>query len=201
MNLLGVLLKTLLSEEALKALMKKTGLDSKKLKKLLPLAIPALLKMLTKNASSAEGASSLLTALTQHTGKASAAQQIAEADTDDGDKIISHIFGSKKKDEVQALSAQTGLSESEVSSVLSGIAPTLLTTLSAATQNTKPASAGKVDLSDGLDLSDVMAMLGGAKPNPADLLGGLFGKKDAKEEKDASINGASLLTSLLALKK
>ena len=134
-------------------------------------------------------------------GKKPAAEQIAEADTDDGDKIIGHIFGNKKKEELQALSAQSGLSENQVSSVLSGIAPTLLTTLSAATQSAKPASAGKVDLSDGLDLSDVMAMLGGARPSASDLLGSLFGGKEAKEEKDSAINGVSLLNSLLAMKK
>ena len=201
MNLLSVLFKALLSEEAIKALAKKTGLEGKQLTKLLPLAIPVLMKMLTRNASSESGASSLLTALTQHTGKASAAQQIAEADTEDGEKIIGHILGSKKEEELQALSAQSGLSEHEVSSALSGIAPTLLTTLSAATQSAKPASAGKVDLSDGLDLGDVMAMLGGAKPSASDLLGGLFGGRTAKDEKDSAINGASLLNSLLAMKR
>ena len=201
MNLLSVLLKALLSKEAIKALTKKTGLDGKSLKKLLPLAIPVLMKMLTKNASSEAGASSLLAALAQHTGKKPAVEQIAEADTDDGDKIIGHIFGNKKKEELQALSAQSGLSENQVSSVLSGIAPTLLTTLSAATQSAKPASAGKVDLSDGLDLSDVMAMLGGARPSASDLLGSLFGGKAVKEEKDSAVNGASLLNSLLAMKK
>ena len=202
MNLLGVLLKTLLSEEAVKALAKKTGLDGKSLTKLLPLAIPVLMKMLTKNASSEAGASSLLTALTQHTGKKTAAQQISEADTEDGAKIVNHIFGSRKNEELQALSAQSGLSEGEVSSALSGIAPTLLTTLSAATQSATPAaSAGKVDLSDGLDLGDVMAMLGGAKPSAADLLGGLFGGGAAREEKDSAVNGASLLNSLLAMKR
>ena len=79
MNLLSVLLKSLLSEEAIKALMKKTGLGSKDLKKLLPLAIPVLMKMLTKNASSESGASSLLTALTQHTGKKPAASATSSA--------------------------------------------------------------------------------------------------------------------------
>ena len=200
MNLLSILLKSLLSDGAVTALVGKTGIDSKKVKKLLPLAVPLLLRMLTKNASSKEGASSLLTALTQHTGRKNVEQQIAEADTVDGEKILGHILGSQKQAELQNLSAQSGLSEQEVTGVLSGIAPTLLTTLSAATQSAKPASAGKVDLSDGLDLSDVMAMLGGAKPNPMDLLGGLLGGAGAKEEKDASLNGASLLTSLLSLK-
>ena len=76
MNLLGILLKALLSEGALKALAKKTGLNSKQLKKVLPLAVPLLLKMLTKNASDKDGALSLLGALTQHTSKKTMAQQI-----------------------------------------------------------------------------------------------------------------------------
>ena len=82
MNLLGILLKALLSEGALKALAKKTGLSSKQLKKVLPLAVPLLLKMLTKNASDKDGALSLLGALTQHTSKKSMAQQVEEADTE-----------------------------------------------------------------------------------------------------------------------
>ena len=198
MNLLGILLKAMLSEGALKALAKKTGLNSKQLKKILPLALPLLLKMLTKNASEKDGALSLLGALTQHTSKKSMAQQIEEADQDDGAKIIGHILGKDSQSSLLNLSNQSGLSQQEVSSVLSGIAPALLSGLSAATSSAG-SSAGKVDLSDGLDLSDVVAMLGGAKPEPAGLLGGLFGKKKpAKEEKDAGLNGATLLQLLLA---
>ena len=198
MNLLGILLKAMLSEGALKALAKKTGLNSKQLKKILPLALPLLLKMLTKNASEKDGALSLLGALTQHTSKKTMAQQIEEADQDDGAKIIGHILGKDSQSSLLSLSSQSGLSQKEVSSVLSGIAPALLSGLSAATSSAG-SSAGKVDLADGLDLSDVVAMLGGAKPEPAGLLGGLFGKKKpAKEEKDAGLNGATLLQLLLA---
>ena len=200
MNLLGILLKAMLSEGALKALAKKTGLNSKQLKKILPLAVPLLLKMLTKNASDKDGALSLLGALTQHTSKKPMAQQIEEADTDDGDKIIGHILGKDSQSSLLSLSSQSGLSQQQVSSVLSGIAPALLSGLSAATSSVgSGSSAGKVDLSDGLDLSDVVAMLGGAKPEPVSLLGSLFGKKKpVKEEKDAGLNGATLLQLLLA---
>ena len=198
MNLLGILLKALMTEGALKALAKKTGLNSKQLKKILPLALPLLLKMLTKNASEKDGALSLLGALTQHTSKKTMAQQIEEADQDDGAKIIGHILGKDSQSSLLSLSSQSGLSQQQVSSVLSGIAPALLSGLSAATASAG-SSAGKVDLSDGLDLSDVVAMLGGAKPEPVSLLGSLFGKKKpAKEEKDAGLNGATLLQLLLA---
>ena len=206
MNLLGILLKTMLTEGALKALAKKTGLNQKQLKKLLPLAVPMLLKMLTKNASEKDGALSLLGALTQHTSKKPMAQQIEEADTDDGDKIIGHILGKRKDQDLLTLSNQSGLSQKEVQSVLSGIAPALLSGLSAATNS--GSASGKVDLSDGLDLGEVLTLLAGAnakpepEPKPAGLLGALFGKKKpaAKEEKDEAVNGAALLQALLALK-
>ena len=204
MNLLGVILKALLADGALKALARKTGLKEKQLKKLLPLALPLLLKMLTRNASDKEGAVSLLGALTQHTSKKTMQQQIAEADTADGAKIIGHILGKEKDASLLTLSNQSGLSQQQVSSVLSGIAPALLSVLSAASGS----AAGKVDLSDGLDLSDIVAMLGGAKPGPVSakpqgggLLGALLGKKKKQEQKaeqDAALNGATLLSLLLA---
>ncbi len=201
MNLLSVILKALLADGALKALAGKTGLNEKQLKKLLPLALPLLLKMLTRNASEKEGAVSLLGALTQHTSKKTMQQQIAEADTADGAKIIGHILGKEKDASLLTLSNQSGLSQQQVSSVLSGIAPALLSVLSAASGS----AAGKVDLSDGLDLSDIVAMLGGAKPGPVSakpqggsLLGALLGKKKQKAEQDAALNGATLLSLLLA---
>lgn len=208
MNLLSVILKALLADGALKALAGKTGLNEKQLKKLLPLALPLLLKMLTRNASDKEGAVSLLGALTQHTSKKTMQQQIAEADTADGAKIIGHILGKEKDASLLTLSNQSGLSQQQVSSVLSGIAPALLSVLSAASGSAASSGAGKVDLSDGLDLSDIVAMLGGAKPGPVSakpqgggLLGALLGKKKKqkqKAEQDAALNGATLLSLLLA---
>ena len=201
MNLLGILLKALLSEGALKALAKKTGLGPKQLKKLLPLAVPLLIKMLTKNASEKDGALSLLGALTQHTSKKSMEEQIEEADTEDGGKIIGHILGKEKDQSLLTLSNQSGLSQQQVSSVLSGIAPALLSGLSMAAGG---GNSGKVDLSDGLDLGEVLVLLsGGSAPKPQpkpNLLGSLFGKKPAKEEEDVSLNGAALLQALLQYK-
>lgn len=195
MNLLAIIIKSLLSGNTLSTLMKKTGLSSKQLKKLIPLAIPLLIKMMTKNASSQDGLSSLLGALTQHTNKKPMAVQVAEADTEDGDKIIGHILGSDKDSSVISLANQSGLSQQQVSGVLSNIAPALLSGLSAATAT--GSNSGKVDLSDGLDLSEVMLMLGGSKPQSSGLFGGLFSSKP-REEKDANLNGSALLQLLLA---
>ena len=123
MNLLSLLLKSLLTDSSISALAKKTGLNASSLKKLIPLAIPLLLKFLTKNASNESGALSLLGALSQHTNQKALSDQIDEADTEDGGKIINHIFGSESEDVTNQLALESGMSQRDVSSALAGIAP------------------------------------------------------------------------------
>ena len=103
MNLLSLLLKSLLTDSSISALAKKTGLNASSLKKLIPLAIPLLLKFLTKNASNESGALSLLGALSQHTNQKALSDPIDEADTEDGGKIIGHIFGKRFKAKAERL--------------------------------------------------------------------------------------------------
>ena len=88
MNLLSLLCKSLLADGALSALAKKTGLSSAKLKKLIPLAVPLLLKALTNNASSQGGLQSLLGALTQHKNTRSVAEQIREL----YEELVEHVL-------------------------------------------------------------------------------------------------------------
>ncbi len=220
MNLLSLLLNSLTNDSTVSALAKKTGLNSAVLKKLIPLAIPLLIKFLTNNASSQSGAASLLGALTQHTSTKTLADQIEEADTDDGSRILGHIFGSESDNALNSLAQQSGLSSQDVGSALSAMAPALLSSLTAATNTA--ASAPKVDLSDGLDLSDLMGMFsgvqsaqaqpsssggllsglfGGSSSSGGGLLGSLFGGSAAPQvEQDSSLNGTQLLSLLSALK-
>ena len=207
MSLLSILMKSLLSTTALSALSKKTGLSAGKLKKLLPLAVPLLLKSLTNNASSQSGLKSLLGALTQHTDKKSLPEQIREADTTDGGKILGHILGGNSGATLSSLAQQSHMNEQEVSSALSSITPALLSGLSAATASgSKPG----FDLSDGLDMGDLMAIFGGGTQSSGGLLGsllgggskpgGLFGSLLGQNtnEKDDSLNGTALLSALLS---
>ena len=161
MNLLSLLLSSLLTDSSVSALAKKTGLSATALKKLIPLAVPLLLKFLTSNASSESGALSLLGALSQHTNQKALSDQIDEADTEDGGKIIGHIFGNQSDAVTNRLAQQSGMSERDVSSALAGIAPALMSGLSAA--NHTVSAAPKVDLSDGIDLSDLLGMFAGAQ--------------------------------------
>lgn len=218
MNLLNLLLKSLLTDSSVSALAKKTGLNSGMLKKLIPLAVPLLIKFMTNNASSQAGAQSLLGALTQHTNKRTLAEQIDDADTEDGGKIIGHIFGNQSDAAISSLAQQSGMSNQDVSSALAGLAPALMSGLSAAT--TSASAAPKVDLSDGLDLSDLMGMFGGAQAQTQSsssgllsgllgggaggfgggLLGSLLGGSATQADNDSAVNGTQLLSLLSALK-
>ena len=196
MNLLTMLLGSFASDASVNSLSHKTGVSSSMLTKLIPLAIPILLKALTNNASSAGGAQSLLTALGQHSNKRSMAQQIDEVDEKDGEKIVHHILGKDSDQVVRALSRETGMKDEEVTRSLGAMAPALMSALSAAaTSASKPA----VDLSDGLDFSDLCGLFSGASAaqtqnNVSNMFGSLLGSPQQLQPQG---NGGGLLGALL----
>ena len=169
MSLLDTLLGSMTNQSSVQSLSGKTGLSGSKISALLTLALPLLLKSMTSNATSPQGASSLLNALAQHggAGKKSVAQQIEEADSTDGKKIVGHIFGKDTDKVINQLAGKTDLSPDQVSSVLSQMAPAMMSSVSDAADqagkkkaNAKKKSGG-VDLSDGFDMKDVMGIIGG----------------------------------------
>ena len=203
-----MLLGSLTSNNSVNALSGKTGIDSSKITKLIMLALPLIIKALTKNASSSSGASSLLGALTQHTSKDAIDRQIANADAEDGAAILNHILGDNTASVTNGLAEQTGLSNEQVSSTLNNMAPAILSGLSAATtqaQNTASA-AGGVDLSDGLDFSDLMGMFSGMQSaqqqgsQGGGLLSGLLGAfLGGKEEEKPQAQQAAPASSAMDL--
>ena len=219
MNLLSLLTGALTSDASMTSISGKTGVSSGLTKKLLLLAIPMILKNLTKNSASAEGASSLKAALGQHTSKQTLAEQIAEADTEDGGKILGHVFGSDQQTVMNNLAQQSGMDAADVSNVLSSIAPALLSSLSATTS--AGAAAQQSGGASSVDFSDMMSIFGGGSQGAsdnlsADVLGSLFQPaKPAKpsglggllaglfgggQKEDTAASGADLLSALLSLR-
>ena len=204
MNLLNLLLGSMTSGDSVNALSQKTGASSKQVNMLITLALPLLIKYLTKNASSQSGAQSLLGALTQHTSKKSMADQIAQADEEDGKKILQHILGDHSADVMNDLAGKTGLSSDQVSQLLGSLAPSMMSGLSAATDK----GSDQQTADNGFDLSDLAGIFGGSNENQGggfsvlSLLKSLFGKneKPAFNEKDDNLNGTSLLNMLMSLK-
>ena len=167
-SLLNMLLGSMTAQPSVDSLAGTTGIDKKKIAALIALALPILMKSMTNNASSQQGASSLLGALSQHTnpGNKSMAQQLEAADPQDGAKIVNHILGKDAGNIIGQLAGQTNMSTDQVSSVLSQMAPAMMSGVSEATNQAKkgndPAKAFGVDLSDGFDMKDVMGILGAA---------------------------------------
>lgn len=204
MNLLNLLFDSMTSEDSVNTLSQKTGASTKQVNTLIALALPLLIKYLTKNASSQSGAQSLLGALMQHTSKKSMADQIAQADEEDGKKILQHIFGDRSTDVMNDLAGKTGLSDDQVSQLLGSLAPSMMSGLSAAADKGSNQQAEN----DGFDLSDLAGIFGVSKENRGggfsalSILKSLFGKDEKPEntEKDDNLNGTSLLKMLMSIK-
>ncbi len=203
MNLLELLLGSLQQNASVSNVSEKTGGSNEQIMKLIKLALPILILYMTRNANSQQGARSLLDALGDHQDTGNIADQIANADLEDGDKIIGHILGDDKKSVISDLAGQTGMDYSQVVSALGSMAPGILSGLSAATTSADKKKKNGVDLSDGIDLGDIMGLLGGTASQSSssgglgDLLGGLFG--GGQKPAASATNGMDLINTLVSL--
>ena len=201
MSLLTTLLGAMSKDDSVEAVSKKTGISKIAVGGLIALAVPLLIKKLTSNASSQQGAASLLGALSQHTDTSSVADQITNADTADGSAIIGHILGSDQAGAISQLAEQSNLSEEQVNSVLQNIAPALMSGLSAAnTENIAQAAQAQAQPQSSGGLGSLLGgLFGGGSSSSSSgagsLLGSLFGGGSAKE--DDLTSGASLLNLLM----
>ena len=202
-TLLQLLLKSMSQQSSIDAAEKKTGISGVSILTILSYELPILIRFLTKNAGSQAGAQSLLGALNQHTSTKAMPQQILEADEADGQKILGHIFGDSEKQTVNEIASKSKVDPSVVLKVLAILAPVLLSSLqsvTAATANAQQAKKPGVDLSDGLDVSDLVAIFQGTQQSGVSgLLGALLGGKVDTSTPQAATDGTALLGSLLSL--
>ncbi len=200
MSLLSTLIGSMSSDDSVNAVSKKTGVSKLAIGGLIAIALPILIKKLTSNAQSQQGAASLLGALSQHTDTDSLANQISNADAEDGSAIIGHILGSDQADTISQIAAQSNLSEEQVNSVLDNIAPAMMSSLSA--DNTKniqqQAEAAAEKPAGGLaSILSLGGLLGGSSSSASSgggLLSSLFG---GGKNDEAAVDGTSLLTLLM----
>ncbi len=179
MDLLGSLLSSMTSQSSLSSLSAKSEANPDQISSLLSSALPMLMGQVSSNASTKEGADSLIHALSQHTSTASFEDQIKDADDDDGRKIIGHIFGGDLDSRLEDLSGKSDLSVPQVSSILSSIAPAMMSGISGSLAGAAGKGGAKIDLSDGIDMQDVSGLismvLGGSSDSGAGEGGGLGG--------------------------
>ncbi|MET0933564.1 MAG: DUF937 domain-containing protein [Mycetocola sp.] len=85
----------------------KLGVDEQTARAAVEQALPALVSGLEANAKDPGGAASIEKAVAKHSpALVDGGVNLDEVDTDDGEKIVSHIFGPNKEQVVQTLSAQ-----------------------------------------------------------------------------------------------
>ena len=183
MNLLEMLFSSMNNQNSVNSMSQKSA---SQVSKLLILALPILLRALTKNASSRDGAQSLSEALGQHTSTDNMALQLQNADEEDGTKILGHILGGNLGNVVGALSQQTGVQQNQVQSLLGLIAPALLSGLSAATNHAQQQNS--------YDMSGLLSLFGG-QPQPQQQSGGLLSQLFGAPQQQQQTGG--LLSQLL----
>ncbi len=143
MDLVSTILKSLTSNSSLGALAGKVGVDPDQIEKALSSAIPSLIGSMTKNASSSDGAKSLLGALSQHEDKREVSSQIKDADEEDGNKIIGKIMGDDKDDFISSIAKKAGINVGQSNQLLSSIAPSVLSSISSLAKPDSPESIAK----------------------------------------------------------
>lgn len=131
MDVMEVFTELMSNASKTKKLGSKVGANTDQIMQLAKLGIPALLAALNKNANSKEEAASLYKALEQHQDDPVEDTDtfLENVDTEDGEKMISHIFSNKKEAVEKTLSKQTGLNMTQVASLLQRFGPLLLALL------------------------------------------------------------------------
>lgn len=157
----------LIANGGLSAIGKRLKLRQGDIAEVLSSGIPSMIAGMQKNASTEEGAASLSRALTDHSKDSTedVAAFLKAADLADGKKILGHIFGEGQNETIKEISRATGVTKGKTTSILSLIAPLLLSSLG--NHQTNQQSSGLAGLLGGL--------LGGGQQQSTSLLGGLLG--------------------------
>ncbi|MCZ2458787.1 MAG: DUF937 domain-containing protein [Chitinophagales bacterium] len=138
-----------------------TGISKAQTSSVVNAAAPVLMGMLQKNAGSEQGAAGILSALNKHDGSIldNLSGFLGSGDFSDGDGILGHVLGGKRSAVENAISAQTGVSSSKVSTILAMLAPILMGFLGKQTR-----ASGNITDSTGLGglLGELLGSSGGS---------------------------------------
>ncbi len=150
------------------------GVDDATARTAVEAAVPALLGGMEANAQDESGAQSLENALQKHDGAIlDGGVDIDGIDTEDGGKIVQHVFGDNSNQVTQQLGGIGGLDSKMITKLLPLLAPIVMGYL--AKQMSKGSGSGG---SGGGGITDILGGLVGGKSGGGgilDMLGGLGG--------------------------
>jgi hypothetical protein len=139
-------------------------------------AVPGLVSGIKANADDPKGAESLQTALGKHRDRPVARRSVDEIDTDDGDKIVSNVFGGHRQNVTRALADSEPKADSSlIGKVLPMIAPIVMAWLAGK-------AAGGAGSGAGGQGSGGQGSGGQGSGGLGGLLGGLLGGGSAKPD-------------------
>lgn len=166
------------------AIAKKLGVSEAEAKDAVDEALPALVSGLAANSATPQGEKSLEKALQKHSGTSllEGGVNVDDVDTNDGEKIVSNIFGGNKDRVVSRLaSTETSTTQSVIQKILPIVAPIVLAWLASKVfpQSGSTGATGSTGLSSG-GIGDVLGGLlgggsGGSHGASSGGLGGLLG--------------------------
>jgi|LSQX01.3.fsa_nt_gb hypothetical protein len=128
MDILSMITDQLNDPKVLEQLGKSAGAKPAQAGKVAETALPLLLKTLQQNARTPEGAKSLNKALEQHQDDPvkDVIGFLQGVDTEDGAKILQHIFSNKNEKVQKNLAKKAGLNMDQVVGLLTQLAPLVL---------------------------------------------------------------------------
>ena len=165
------------------------GAEPSQVQQLAQLGMPAIMQALGRNASTSEGATALASALDQHQD-----DNVDDVDgflnnvnTHDGAKMLQHIFSGNNNRVQNNLARQTGLDTSQVSVIMTQLAPLLLGAL------------GQQKKQQNLDSSGISGLLSGVleQGSNSGLLGMLTNLLDSDNDGDIVDDVGNLLSRFL----
>lgn len=150
MDIMKLIEAKLEDPEVMEKLSNSLNTDSDKVEKASKLSIPAMIKAIERNAKSEQGAKSLNSALDDHQDDDvdDVRKYLENVNKEEGDKALSHMFGSKKTRVQTNIARETGLNESQTSDIMKQLAPLLLGLL------------GQKKKKDNIGLSGISGLLG-----------------------------------------
>lgn len=193
-------LQSRLDPAAIQQIATAVGIPSDKAQAAVNLAVPTLVTALAGNASSESGASSLASALQQHSenpGLSNIVGMLGQASNSGvGQAILGHVLGGKQAEAQEQLSAAAGLQPQQMGQIFAMLAPIVMGVLG---QQTKSGGGG-------LNIGSLMQMMqkegaaaqkSGAGDAVGSLLGGLLGGAGGKQ--GGGVQGALAQQGLKAL--
>lgn len=152
MDFTKMLMDQLNNPNTINQLSQKAGAEPDKVQQLAQLGLPLLLTALGRNASTDEGAAALTNALQKHKDKDLGDIQalLSQVDTEDGAKILQHVFADKNERVQNNLAKQTGLGSGQVGSILTQLAPLLMGALGQQQQAQNVGPSGITGLLSGM---------------------------------------------------